>query len=225
MSQGKLVVIEGVDGTGKTTQHERLLSRLASEGMAHASVSFPRYERTAGKLISEYLSGGFGTNPGDVNAYAASSFYAVDRFTSFRQEPWGECYRMGGLVVLARYTTSNAIHQGAKLPQEEREGFFAWLEDYEYNKLGLPRPDLVFYLKAPIETALFHIAKRAEEENTPADIHERNLAYFTACAESGAAAASYFGWQEVEVTQNGRFLPIDEIHEKIYSALQERKLL
>ena len=225
MRKGKLVVLEGLDGTGKTTQYKRLLSRLAAEGVAHESVSFPRYERTAGKLVSEYLSGDFGTDPADVNAFAASSFYAVDRFTSFRQEAWGEFYRAGGLVILARYTTSNAIHQGAKLAKAEREGFFAWLEDYEYNKLGLPRPDVVLYLSAPMETILYQLAKRAREENLPADIHERNLAYMAACAESGAQAASYFGWQTLEVTENGQLLPIDEIHEKIYGALKERKLL
>ena len=145
---GTLIVLEGTDGSGKSTQFARLKERLSAQGAQFRCLKFPQYEEESSALIRMYLAGEFGSRPSDVNGYAASAFYAVDRYASYKKV-WGEWYERGGLVLADRYTTSNAIHQASKVPQEEREDFFRWLYDFEYRKLGLPRPDLVVYLDVP----------------------------------------------------------------------------
>ena len=142
---GKLIVIEGTDGSGKSTQFKKLTERVTAEGIEFQKLVFPQYAEPSSALIRMYLGGEFGTKPTDVNAYAASAFYAVDRYASYK-EVWGEFYESGGTVVSGRYTTSNAIHQTSKLPREQWEDFLNWLYDFEYNKLGLPEPDLVIFL-------------------------------------------------------------------------------
>ena len=146
--KGTLIVIEGTDGSGKSTQFQQLRQRLEREGISFRNVVFPRYQEESSALIRLYLSGAFGTKPGDVNPYAASSFFAVDRYASYRQD-WGDWYEQGGLVLCDRYTTSNAVHQASKLSAEERDTFFRWLYEFEFGKLGLPKPDLVLYLDMP----------------------------------------------------------------------------
>ena len=146
---GKLIVIEGLDGCGKSTQLELLPKALEEKGIKCKSVSFPQYESDSSALVKMYLSGRFGNKPGDVNAYAASVFYTVDRYASYK-ENWGEFYQKGGTVVSGRYTTSNAIHQTSKLPREEWEDFLNWLYDFEYNKIGIPKPDKVIFLDMPL---------------------------------------------------------------------------
>ena len=138
---GKLIVIEGTDGSGKSTQFRLLTERLTQEQVAFQKLVFPQYAEPSSALIRMYLSGEFGSRPSDVGAYAASAFYAVDRYASYKKV-WGDWYEKGGLVVSDRYTTSNAVHQSSKEPPEKREDFLHWLYDFEYNKLGLPRPDL-----------------------------------------------------------------------------------
>ena len=145
---GRLIVFEGTDGSGKSTQFRLLCRRMEEEGHPFHRLVFPRYDQPSSALIRMYLAGEFGSRPEDVNAYAASSFYAVDRYASWKQD-WGSCYRKGGLVLSDRYTTSNAVHQACKLPEGEWEAFFRWLDDFEHGKLGLPRPDLVLYLDMP----------------------------------------------------------------------------
>ena len=126
---GKLIVFEGTDGSGKATQTELLCRTLTEQGVPFRRLSFPRYSEESSALIRLYLGGAFGSHPDDVNAYAASTFYAVDRYASYKKV-WGEWYERGGLVLADRYTTSNAIHQASKVPQEEREDFFRWLYDF-----------------------------------------------------------------------------------------------
>ena len=147
---GKLIVLEGTDGSGKATQTAALLDRLRREGVDCRKIEFPRYQEESSALIREYLRGDFGEKPSDVNAFAASTFYAVDRYASYQQD-WGGYYRQGGPVIADRYTTSNAVHQGSKLQGKERTDFFEWLFDYEYRLLGLPKPDLVIYLDVPVD--------------------------------------------------------------------------
>ena len=138
--QGKLIVFEGTDGSGKSTQFRLLCERtLEREGRPFRRLIFPQYQEPSSALLQMYLNGEFGPHPSDVNPYAASTFYAVDRYASWKKV-WGEYYRGGGLVLSDRYTTSNAVHQACKLPEPEWEGFFQWLYDFEYGKLGLPRP-------------------------------------------------------------------------------------
>ena len=133
---GKLIVIEGTDGSGKSTQFRLLTQRLENENIAFQKIVFPQYSEPSSALIRMYLGGEFGTNPSDVNAYAASTFYAIDRYASYKKI-WGQWYEQGGLVVCDRYTTSNAVHQASKEPEETRQAFLKWLYDFEYDRLGL----------------------------------------------------------------------------------------
>ena len=147
---GKLIVIEGTDGSGKSTQFKLLTQRLQAQQQDFRRLVFPRYSEPSSALIRMYLGGEFGTKPADVNAYAASAFYAVDRYASYKQD-WGHWYEDGGLVLSDRYTTSNAVHQASKEPPEVRPAFLKWLYEFEYDKLGLPRPDLTIYLDVPTD--------------------------------------------------------------------------
>lgn len=222
---GKLYVLEGIDGSGKTTQYNRLLARAAREGKALAGTTFPNYESPSGKLVSQYLSGAFGSRPGDVNAFAAASIFAVDRFASYKTDAWGEILRSGGTVLSARYTTSNAIHQAAKLPDEEWPAFFRWLAEYEYGYLELPIPVAVYFLHLPAETALRLIAARANASGAARDIHEQDASYLLRCAQAAEAAADFFGWTRVPVTENGEMLPEAAISDRLCRmiGLWERK--
>jgi len=142
---GKLIVIEGTDGSGKSTQFQLLTQRLTAENRAFERLVFPQYSEPSSALIRMYLQGEFGTSPSDVNAYASSAFYAVDRYASYKKV-WEKWYREGGLVVSDRYTTSNAVHQASKEPPEKQAAFLKWLYEFEYDHLGLPQPDLVMLL-------------------------------------------------------------------------------
>ena len=212
---GKLIVIEGTDGSGKSTQFGKLTQRLSREGHAYRRIIFPRYSQPSSALIRRYLGGDFGTNPADVNAYAASTFFSVDRFASYRQD-WGQWYEEGGLVVSDRYTTSNAVHQASKEPEEKQAAFLGWLYDFEYNKLGLPKPDLVIYLDVPTDYTERLLRHRESETNTHADIHEQDMQYLASCRQCGKAAADYYGWTVIQCVQGGVMRSIEDIHEEIY---------
>ena len=147
---GKLIVFEGTDGSGKSTQFSLLTKRLQAMQVDFRTMVFPQYSEPSSALIRMYLGGEFGTRPSDVNAYAASTFYAVDRYASYRKV-WREYYQNGGLMLSDRYTTSNAVHQASKEPDETREEFFRWLYDFEYHHMELPEPDIVIYLDVPTE--------------------------------------------------------------------------
>ncbi|MBR4941176.1 MAG: thymidylate kinase [Clostridia bacterium] len=223
--KGGLIVIEGIDGSGKTTQYNRLMATLSASGIGCVGTSFPNYESVSGALVKEYLGGTFGTDPDSVNAFAASSFFAVDRFASFKTDEWGKVWRDGGLVVSARYTTSNAIHQASKLSPDRQKEFFAWLEDYEYRLLKLPRPDKVFFLDLPVEIAIDHILSREEETGVPRDIHEKDFTYLRACALAASAAADFYGWTRVKVAEDGKMLSPDEIERSLVSQTMELDLI
>ena len=220
MSVGKLIVFEGTDGSGKSTQFRLLCQRLEEEGRAFHRLVFPRYDKPSSALLRMYLQGEFGTHPEDVNAYAASSFYAVDRYAAWKQD-WGGYYRSGGVVLADRYTTSNAVHQAGKVPAGERDGFFRWLEEFEYDRLGLPRPDLVIWLDMPIERAVENLRRREAATHTHADIHEVDEAYLRACRAAAQAAAEFYGWRRVDcVDAAGQVRSIDELHREIWDLTQ-----
>ena len=212
---GKLIVIEGTDGSGKSTQFRLLTQRLEQENRAFQKIVFPQYSEPSSALIRMYLGGEFGTNPSDVNAYAASAFYAVDRYASYKKA-WGKWYEQGGLVVSDRYTTSNAVHQASKEPEETRQDFLKWLYDFEYDRLGLPRPDLTLYLDVPTDFTEKLLRHREQDTHTTADIHERDTAYLAACRRSGRAAAEYYGWTIIPCVRDGAMRSIEDIHEEIY---------
>ncbi len=212
---GKLIVIEGTDGSGKSTQFKLLTSRLEAENHRFQKLVFPQYAEPSSALIRMYLGGEFGTNPSDVNAYAASAFYAVDRYASFKKV-WGQWYENGGLVVSDRYTTSNAVHQASKAPPEHQQDFLQWLYDFEYTKLGLPKPDLILYLDVPTDFTEAMMRRREADTNTHADIHEQDLSYLATCRRTGKAAAEYYGWTVIQCVQDGKMRSIEDIHQEIY---------
>lgn len=212
---GKLIVIEGTDGSGKSTQFRLLAERLTAEGKDFRRLVFPRYSEESSALIRMYLGGAFGTNPTDVNAYAASAFYAVDRYASFKQD-WGQWYLDGGLILSDRYTTSNAVHQASKEPEAQRAAYLQWLYEFEYDKLGLPRPDLVIYLDVPTSFTEKLMRHREQSTGTQADIHEKDMEYLATCRQTGKTAAQFYGWTVIDCVKDGSMRTIEDIHEEIY---------
>ena len=212
---GKLIVIEGTDGSGKSTQFRLLTGRLEAEQVKFQKLVFPQYSEPSSALIRMYLGGEFGKSPSDVNAYAASAFYSVDRYASSRKV-WGKWYEEGGLVVSDRYTTSNAVHQASKEPEDKREDFLNWLYDFEYDKLGLPRPDLVIYLDVPTDFTEKMLRHRETETHTHADIHEQDMQYLATCRRMGRAAAEHYGWTVIRCVRDGAMRSMEDIHEEIY---------
>lgn len=219
MMQGKLIIMEGIDGSGKSTQYKILRERLAAEGTEFRSIVFPRYTEESSALIRAYLGGQFGDRPGDVNPYAASTFFAVDRFASFKTD-WGDYYKQGGLVLADRYTTSNACHQGSKLPPEERQEYLDWLYDFEFRLMELPKPDLVLYLDIDVEVSHRLMERRQNDTHTRADIHEKDLAYLAECLEAGRYAAEHYGWTRIRCVDGGELRSVQDIHEEIYRAVR-----
>jgi len=212
---GKLIVLEGTDGSGKSTQFRLMSQRLSEENREFRHLVFPRYDQESSALIRMYLGGEFGTKPSDVNAYAASAFYAVDRYASYKQD-WGPWYEGGGLVLSDRYTTSNAVHQASKESDETRGAYLKWLYEFEYEKLGLPCPDLVIYLDVPTDFTEKLMRHREQDTGTQADIHEKDLEYLATCRRVGRAAADFYGWTVIECVRDGKMRSIDDIHEEIY---------
>ena len=215
---GKLIVIEGTDGSGKSTQFRLLTQRLENEQHTFQKLVFPQYSEPSSALIRMYLGGEFGTKPSDVNAYAASAFYAVDRYASFKKV-WGQWYDNGGLIVCDRYTTSNAVHQASKEPEEKQHAFLQWLYDFEYDKLGLPAPDLVIYLDVPTDFTEAMMRRREADTNSHADIHEQDGAYLRRCRENAAFVVERCGWERVDCAKDGVLRSIEDIHSEIVERL------
>ena len=214
---GRLIVFEGTDGSGKSTQFQALCRRVTQSGREYQKLVFPQYNEPSSALIRMYLAGEFGTHPQDVNPYAASAFYAVDRYASLKKV-WGEYYEQGGLVLTDRYTTSNAVHQAVKCAPQEREAFLRWLDDFEHDKLGLPRADLVLYLDMPTRCSLELLRSREAATHTQGDIHEVDPDYLAACRDSALQAARLLGWQVIPcVTWDGRLRTVEEIHWEVWS--------
>ena len=217
---GKLIVIEGTDGSGKSTQFKALTARLEQENTEFKTLVFPRYSQPSSALIRMYLGGEFGSKPTDVNAYAASAFYAVDRYASYKKV-WGEFYEQGGLILSDRYTTSNAVHQASKEAPQNRLAFLKWLYEFEYDLLGLPRPDVTIYLDVPTAFTEKMLRSREAATSTQADIHEKDMAYLATCREMGRTAAEFYGWHIIQCVKDGAMRSIEDIHEEIYSLVQK----
>lgn len=217
---GKLIVIEGTDGSGKSTQFRLLSERLTKDNIPFRHLVFPRYKEESSALIRMYLGGQFGTKPSDVNAYAASAFYAVDRFASYKMD-WGQWYEEGGIVLSDRYTTSNAVHQASKESEQTQGEYLKWLYDFEYDKLGLPRPDLTLYLDVPTDFTERLLRHREQDTNTKADIHEQDTEYLATCRKTGRKAADYYGWTVIECVKDGAMRSIEDIHAEIYQHVKK----
>jgi len=211
---GKLIVFEGTDGSGKATQTALLCKALEQAGTPYQKINFPRYGKPSAAMVQEYLDGNLGKKPSDVNAYAASMFYAMDRFASYKQD-WGEFYEQGGLIVADRYTTSNAVHQASKLPAGEREVYLDWLFDTEYRLLGLPKPDLVVYLDMPTEITEKMMRQREASTGTHADIHEQDAEYLKRCREGAGDVVKICGWTVISCAAGDAPRTPEDIHQEV----------
>lgn len=217
---GKLIVIEGLDGSGKATQAELLCNALKQSGKQVQKISFPDYDSDSSALVKMYLDGQFGSDPDDVNAYAASSFYAVDRYAGYKRN-WGKFYDEGGIVVADRYTTSNAIHQCSKLPQHLWDEYLEWLFHFEYELLGIPAADAVIYLKVDTEVSQKLMTGRYDGDESKKDIHEGNLDYLNRSRTAAEYCADKLNWKTVCCVTDGKMRSIEDIHEEIMSLSEE----
>lgn len=222
--KGILIIIEGSDSSGKATQAEKIYRRLLDENYKVMKVDFPNYKSDSSALVKMYLNGEFGSNAGDVNPYIASSFYAVDRFASFKKE-WEQFYLDGGIIIADRYTTSNMIHQAAKIQDDTlKREYLDWLWDFEFVKFGLPVPDCVFFLDMPPE----YSRKLMENRNNKItgemqkDIHEKDYEYLRESYNNSIRIAEKYNWNRIECVEGGNIRTIDEIHEMLYGALIEK---
>ena len=213
--RGKLIVFEGTDGSGKATQTRLLVEALERRGHAVRQLTFPRYDQDSSMLVRMYLGGAFGADPSAVNPYAASTFYAVDRYASYVQD-WGRWYEAGGLVVTDRYTTSNAVHQAGKLPDGECQSYLRWLFHFEYDLMGLPRPDLVIYLDLPAELSAALRRQREQSTGATADIHEADEAYLRRCRENALRVVTFDGWRRIDCSRNGNLRTPEDIHREVW---------
>ena len=219
--QNRLLVVEGLDGSGKSTQVSLLKAKVESDGTPVRQIKLPDYDDPSSTLVKMYLGGEFGKNPEDVNVYAASSFYAVDRYASFRRH-WQKDYENGTLILADRYTTSNAVHQAVKLPESAWENYLSWLADYEYNKLGIPEPDAVIFLDMPVAVSQKLMTARYNGEEAKKDVHEANVSYLNACRKAALFAASKLGWYVVPCADGDEPLPIAQIHTRIYEIVKKK---
>lgn len=211
---GKLIVIEGLDGSGKATQSEKTAEHLKKSGMNVTKVSFPDYSSPSSSLIKMYLAGEFGIAPDSVNPYAASSFYACDRYASYKKN-WEMLYKNGGIIIADRYTTSNAIHQCSKLPRNEWKDFLDWLFRYEYELMDIPSPDTVIYLRVDPEVSQKLMSSRYKNDEAKKDIHERNVDYLKKSGSAADYCAEVLGWNVIECTAEGKMRSIKDISDEI----------
>ena len=218
MSRGKLIVIEGLDGSGKATQTNLLCETLARQKKAFRKLSFPDYNEPSSALVKMYLNSEFGASPEEVNVYAASSFYAVDRYASFKKF-WRTDYENGKIIVADRYTTSNAIYQLCRLDKRLWSDYLAWLEDYEYCKLELPRPDLVIYLDMPIEVSQRLMSQRYHGDDSQKDLHEKNVDFLRKCRDAAIHTAEKLKWQVIPCSEGGLPKKVEEISAAIEDVL------
>lgn len=220
---GKLIVIEGTDSSGKETQTKRLFEKLEEKGLKVKKISFPNYDSPACEPVKMYLSGAFGEDAMKVNPYPVSTMYAIDRYASFKTD-WEKFYNEDGIIVTDRYVTSNMVHQASKIKDlDEKKQYLNWLEDLEYEKMGIPRPDLVIFLNMPIEMAVKLMAERknkitGEEKK---DIHERDKEYLKESHANACKIANTYNWKEIKCSDGERIKTIEEIGEEVFSLVEK----
>lgn len=214
-----LFIIEGIDGSGKTTQAGMLLERFRKMGKPVKRLKFPNYDGASSSLVKMYLAGEFGKDAEDVNAYAASSFYAVDRYATYKQD-WENDYKNGTVLVSDRYVTSNILYQGSKLEREALSSYCDWLFDFEYNKLGLPRPTAVFFLDVPPEISDRNVEHRNADDGSTKDIHEADRAYMKKCYETAKFMCDRGDFIRIEAVKDGKMLPPEEISALLISKIE-----
>ena len=218
IKRGRLIVIEGTDSSGKETQTAMLFERLSEKISNIRKISFPNYESPACAPVKMYLAGEFGTDAEKVNPYPASTMYAIDRYASYKTD-WGKFYNDGGIIITDRYTTSNMVHQASKIDNsQEKEMYLSWLEDLEYSKMGIPRPDLVIFLNMPTETAQRLMAERKNKitGEDKKDIHEKNIEYLKKSHENACEISKKYSWKEIKCVENDRLKTIEEISNEVF---------
>lgn len=222
--RGKLIIIEGTDGSGKQTQSELLYRNLNEKYKTNVlKISFPNYESDGSTLVKMYLNGEFGKNPEDVNPYVASIFFASDRYASYKTS-FGNPYNSSHIIISDRYTTSNIIHQGSKIfDEKQRDEYISWLYDLEYNKMELPKPDIVIFLHVPYEYTQKLIENRDNkiDGSSIKDIHERNEEYFKKTNELSVKIAQKLNWCIIDCVKDGKLKDIQEIQEQILKKVEE----
>lgn len=223
MGKGKLIIIDsGTDGSGKATQTQKLYEILLAEGKNVKKITFPDYDSPACMPVKMYLGGEFGTDPSDVNAYVASTFYAIDRFASFKTY-WGEFYKSGGIILSDRYVSSNMVHQAVKMDnEEEREQYLNWLYDLEYIKYGLPIPDCVIFLDMPPDMSEKLMEDRANKitGEQKKDIHESNHEYLVKCYNNSLEIANKYDWKRVKCINDKTLRTVEDINNEIYEKVR-----
>ena len=220
---GKLICMEAGDGSGKETQSVKLYQRLKSDHHRVMEVEFPDYASDSSALIKMYLGGDFGSRPEDVSPYVASTFYAVDRYASYKKK-WEPFYQEGGIVLADRYTTSNMIHQASKIDGgPERERFLEWLWDFEFRMFGLPEPDCVLLLDMPVKYAARLMKNRKNKFNgsMEKDIHEKDCAYLERSYRTSLRLAEKYGWHRIACVKDGAVRSVGEIHKEIYGIVRK----
>lgn len=219
---GKLFAIDGTDGCGKQTQFEKLCERLTAEKIDFKAVSFPNYESDSSSLVKMYLAGEFGKNATDVNAYIASTFYAADRYATFKINKLDKYYNDGGIILADRYTTANMVHQAGKIDDPvERQKFLDWLWDFEFNLYGLPIPTKVFFLNMPTEYSAQLIKDRENKitHQSEKDIHEKDNEYLIKSYNAACSLAKQYNWCEIKCVKDNTIRSIEDIHNEIYNEI------
>ena len=220
---GKLFVIDGTDGSGKQTQLKKLEERLTKEGIDYKKVSFPNYDSPSSSLVKMYLSGEFGAHAKDVSPYIASTFFAADRYATYKKD-LEDYYKKGGIILADRYTTANMVHQAGKIAdKQEREKFLDWLWDYEFNLYGLPIPTKSFFLNMPPDYAE-ELMKNRENKFTheaKKDIHESDKSHLIDAYNAACDLVDKYDWYEVKCVKNNQIRTRDDIHEEIYNEIKK----
>lgn len=216
----KLIIIEGLDGSGKSTQVTLLQKYFYEHGIAYKKIKLPDYDSPSSTLVNMYLGGEFGKSADDVNAYAAGAFYAVDRFASYKLN-WGKDYENGTVILADRYATSNSIYQMEKISEDKWNEYLEWSADFEYEKIGIPKPDAVIYLDMPVDISQKLMTNRYNGDEAKKDVHEVDVEFLKKCRKSALYAAEKQGWKIVSCSDGQNPLPIEEIHNKIVDIVKE----
>lgn len=217
---GKFIVIEGLDGSGKGTQTTLLTDYFKKTNKPFRKLNFPDYENESSTLVKMYLRGEFGNKAGDVNPYAASTFYAADRYASYIRY-WKDDYKGDKIIVADRYTTSNAVHQTCKMSKDNWDAFLLWLYDFEFEKIGIPKPDLVLYFDMKPEISQRLMSNRYSGDESKKDIHESDIQYLNSCREAALYAANFLSFKIIKCYEGDQPLSVEEIFEKVKEQVEK----
>ena len=216
----KLIIIEGLDGCGKSTQTALIKDFFETNKITYRAIKLPDYDSPSSTLVKMYLNGDFGKNAGDVNAYAAGAFYAVDRYASFKLD-WEQDYNTKDVILADRYATSNSIYQMEKINEKNWDAYLDWSADFEYEKIGIPRPDAVIFLDMPVEISQKLMTQRYNGDEEKKDVHESNVEFLRRCRKSALYAAEKQNWHVVPCSEGNEPRTIDQIKDDIQKIVKK----